>query len=136
MTLSKREQQRIRSAWLIGILFCAVIFAGGCTKVYITEQEVHQRIKSGLPPGSTYSQVNDFLRKNNWGGESEIIEFEGSGTHANMLTEVEKRKIKWQSAGGIQLVEKDLMWSWAIVMRFYYDQDKKLVTYNLVKGSY
>lgn len=136
MTQTKRNQQMIRWVWVMGILFYGVIFTMGCKKVYITEQEVNQRIRSEIPPGSTYSQVNDFLKKYNWGGDSKLSKFEDMWTHDNLLTTEEKQKIKWNSGGGILTIEKGLIWSWGIHIEFYYDQDEKLVTYNLVKYSY
>jgi hypothetical protein len=120
----------------MGIVFCSVIFVGGCHQVYITDDEVHQRIKSGLPPGSTLSQVNDFLKKQNWIGESERWEFENLGTLDNMLTEEEKQKIEWMSQGGIRETEKTLFGGRGIVIGFYYDKEGKLVTYKFYSYRY
>lgn len=126
----KRKQAKISFAWLMGIVCCGALFAVGCHKVYITNDEVHQRIKSGIPPGSTYDQVNEFLRKQNWGSDP-IREFESFGTLDEMLTEEEKRTIKWVSYGGIPEVEKTLLGGRGITMSFYYDKEVKLVTYKI-----
>lgn len=120
---------------LIGILVVGVIFIVGCKKQYITVEEVHKRIRSEIPLGSTYSQVTDFLKKYNW-GTSELSKFEDFGTHADMLTNEEKQKIKWKSTGGIRTMEKDLFWSSGVEIAFYYDQEEKLITYNLVEYRY
>src|SRR5688500_16749277 len=102
MTQSISNQQKI---WyvLMGIFVCGVIFVivagliidGRFKWVYITAEEVHQPIKSEIPPGSTYPQVTDFLKKYDWGGTSKLSEFDDFGTHDNMLTKEEKQKIKW-----------------------------------------
>jgi hypothetical protein len=136
MPQAKGNQHKIVLAWWIGILSCAIIFTVGCKTVYITEAEVHRRIRAEIPSGSTYSQVNDFLKKNDWGADRKLFEFEDFGTHDDMLTEEEKQKIRWTSSSGIRTIEKNLLWAWGIVMKFYYDQDEKLVTYNLVKYRY
>jgi hypothetical protein len=137
MTHTNRNQQKISSAWLMGILFCGALFAGGCHKVYITDDEVHQQIKSGLPPSSTYYQVTDFLKKQNWGGKTELLEFKDwGGSLENMLTEEEKRNIKWFSTGSIRQTEKTLLKGTGITIGFFYDKEEKLVTYKLHSYRY
>ncbi len=137
VTHIKRNQQKISSAWLMSILFCGALFAGGCTKVYITDDEVHQRIKSGLPLGSTHSQVNKFLKEQNWSGDPKLSEFKDwGGSLENMLTEEEKRNIKWYSTGGIRQTEKTLLKGRGILMGFYYDKEEKLVTHKLHSYRY
>jgi hypothetical protein len=118
-------------ALLIGLLFCLLMFTSGCKKVYITQKEVHHRIISEIPPGSTFAEVTDFLKKYGWDASTKLSTFHGSGSYGNVLTEEEKQKIKWTSNGGIQTIEKDMMWSWGLSMEFYFDENEKLVTYNI-----
>ncbi len=137
---TQNDPWKIRSLWLMGLfLCCGLIFLfvffkildGGFRRVYITEEEVHQRIESGLPTGSTHAQVNDFLKRQNWIEDPELREFDNFGTLADMLTGEEKRKVKWYSTGGIRPMAKNPGWLWGMVMGFYYDQEGKLVTYKV-----
>jgi hypothetical protein len=116
---------------LMGILCFGALLPIACHKVYITDDEVNQRIMSELPPGSTLSQVNDFLKKQNWEGGTPLREFHNYGTWDNMLTEEEKRKIKWISWGAITKAEKSLFGGRSISICFYYDKEEKLVTYKI-----
>ena len=127
-----------RSLWLMFIFLCCgciVLFVffkildGGFRRVYITEEEVHRRIESGLPPGSTHSQVNAFLEKQNWSGDPNLSGLD-LGTIADLLTEEEKRKVKWYSTGGIRPIAKNPGWLWGMIIGFYYDKEGKLVTYK------
>ena len=136
MIYNRRSKQTVRFALMLGFILCVVALAGACKVVNITTDEVHQRIKSELPPGSTYSQVTDFLKKYDWGGKSELLEFEDFGTLDDMLTEEEKRTIKLYSTGGIREVEKHLFGGRGIYFHFYYDQQGKLVTYKLQNYGY
>jgi hypothetical protein len=134
MAAIKRDQPKPNSGWLMGILFCTlfgtIIFAGGYRKVYVTDEEVHQRIRSEIPTGSTYPQVTDFLTRYNWGGASKLLEFENFGTLDAMLSEEEKRVVKWYSTGGIHQTQKTLFGGRGIQIGFYYDKAGKLVTYK------
>ena len=136
MNHSKRTQPKISFVWLIGIVFCGVLLAAGCRKVNITEDEVRQRIKSGLPLGSNHSQVNDFLKAQNWNGDPKLSEFQNMGTLDNLLKEEEKRTIKWYSTGGIRDAEKTLFGGRTILMGFYYDEEGKLVAFTLSSYGY
>lgn len=115
----------------MGILCLGALLPIVCHKVYITDDEVNQRIQSELPSGSTLSQVNDFLKKQNWEGDTSLEKFHDFGTWDNMLTEEEKRKIKWISWGGITEAEKSLFGGRTISICFYYDKEEKLVTYKI-----
>jgi hypothetical protein len=136
MAETKSHPWKIRSLWLIGIVFCGVICAGGCTKVKITDEEVYQRIKSDLPPGSTRAQVNDFLKKQKWGQTFILTEFNNSDPPAHLLTEEEKRNIKWYDTCGIQQTEKSFLYEKDIFINFYYDKEEKLITYKLYSIRY
>jgi hypothetical protein len=138
---TKRKQPKTISTWLMNlayygalllmsIVFCGTLFAIGYPKVYITDDEVNQRIMSELPSGSTHSQVNDFLRKQNWSSGTPLQEFRDIGSLEYTLTGEEKRKIKWISMGGIREVERTLFGGRSIMICFYYDKDGKLVTYK------
>jgi hypothetical protein len=137
---TQTDPWKIRSLWLMGILLCCgfiflfvffKIMDGGFSWVYITEEEVHQRIESGLPPGSTHSQVNDFLKQQNWIEDPELRRLDNFGTFADMLTGEEKRKVKWYSTGGIRPMAKNPVWLWVLVIGFYYDKEGKLLTYKV-----
>jgi hypothetical protein len=139
MASVKRDRQKPDFGWLMGVVFCvglgAIIFAGAYKKTYITEDEIHQRIDSEIPTGSTYPQVTDFLKKYNWGGQSELSKFENFSTLDDMLSAEEKRPVKWTSTGGIRQAEKTLFGGRGIIMGFYYDKEGKLITYKLESYS-
>jgi hypothetical protein len=133
MTAIYRNQQKMSLAWWRVIFLCGIVFTGGCKKVYITEAEMDQKIRAEIPPGSMYAQITDFLKKYNWTGDyvSELSEFEDFGTLDSLLTEEEKRTIKWRSEGGKREAEKTLFGGKTIQIAFYYDEKGKLVTYKL-----
>lgn len=66
-----------------------------------------------------------------------MVEFKDwGGTLEQMLSEEEKRSIKWYSTGGIRQAEKTVLKAKGIYMGFFYDKEGKLVTYKLHSYRY
>ena len=115
--------------WFTVIVLCGVVFVALFHITYITEDEVHRRIQSEIPPGSTYDQVTDFLKKNGWIEQGNLMNYPDWGTTlTSLLSEEEKPNIKWYSNAGVRPVEKSLFEARGISIGFFYDKEGRLIT--------
>ena len=98
----------------------------------ITVEKINALIEKEIPQNSDASQVKAFLAFHNFELSATLQpKIYISDFYTRQKIDEEKSQIKSVMKGIIRDTEKDLFCAWGITMEFYFDEQERLVGYNV-----
>ncbi len=135
------------------LLFLIFTFALGISLVWwnesykITVEKINQLIEKEIPQEATFSQVESFLDSHNIPHSDALYPIympyskkldpipTDSDFDSNPKLDGKRSRIKTLTGANIRNTEQKLFTSWGISLRFYFDEQGKLVEYTVRKYS-